>query len=135
MSARDEALAREWFEKAEHDLLTVDTLLTATTVPTDVVCFHCHQAGEKYLKGFLTWHAIPFTRTHDLGELVALCVLVDARLSTIERLANFLTDYAVDTRYPGMTHSNPTVREALDARDAAREIRLAVRRSLGLPVT
>ncbi len=53
MSARDEQLAREWFGKAERDLLTADTMLGVSPAPTDVVCFHCQQAAEKYLKGFL----------------------------------------------------------------------------------
>jgi HEPN domain-containing protein len=53
MSASDEALARKRFEKAEHDLLNVRNDLVATDIPTDTVCFHCHQAAEKYFKGFL----------------------------------------------------------------------------------
>jgi hypothetical protein len=45
-----------------------------------------------------------------------------------------LTDYAVDVRYPGLPHSDPTDQETRAARDAAREIRYAVRMALGLPV-
>ena len=74
MSARDEQLAREWFGKAEHDLLTVDTMLSVAIVPTDIVCFHCQQVAEKYLKGFLAWHGTPFSRTHDLVEMLTSCV-------------------------------------------------------------
>lgn len=70
MSARDEQLAREWFEKAERDLLTAETMLSVVQPPTDVVCFHCQQAAEKHLKGLLTWHGTPPTRTHDLGDLL-----------------------------------------------------------------
>jgi HEPN domain-containing protein len=135
MSARDEELAREWFEKAEHDLLTADIMLAAATVPTDIVCFHCQQAAEKYLKGFLTWHALAFAKTHDVGDLVVLCASVDPRLNSLQQLGNTLTDYAVDTRYPGMPHSDPTIQDARAASEAAREIRLAVRQSLGLSIT
>jgi len=31
--------------------------------------FHCQQAVEKALKGFLTWHDRPFEKTHDLGAV------------------------------------------------------------------
>ena len=50
MSARDEQLAREWFDKAERDLLTAETMLAVSPAPTDVVCFHCQQTAEKYLR-------------------------------------------------------------------------------------
>lgn len=135
MSVRDEALAREWFEKAEHDLLNIDNNLVAVAVPTDTVCFHCHQVGEKYLKGFLTWHAAPFNKTHDLGALLMLCAAIEPHLGSLLPPANLLTDYAVDTRYPGMPFSDPTLAEARRAYDAAREIRHVVRLLLGMPTT
>ena len=36
MSARDEELARAWFDKAERDLLTVDIMLGVAPPPTDL---------------------------------------------------------------------------------------------------
>lgn len=133
MSARDEQLAREWFDKAERDLLTADTMATIVPAPTDVVCFHCQQAAEKYLKGFLAWHATPPAKTHDLADLLAQCCIFDPRLVSLQGLAILLTDYAVDARYPVLPHSDPTEPETRAARDAAREIRFAVRTALGLP--
>ena len=133
MSAPDEQLARDWFDKAERDLLTAVTILGAVNVPTDIVCFHCQQASEKYLKGFLSWHATPPARTHDLAALLVACTTLDPRLASLRPLAIHLTDYAVDVRYPGLPHSDPTVLEAREALNAAGEIRLAVRMSLGLP--
>ena len=47
------ALARRWFQKAENDLLNVQNNLKAEHYASDTVCFHCQQAVEKYLKGFL----------------------------------------------------------------------------------
>jgi HEPN domain-containing protein len=35
----------------------------------DLVCFHCHQAAEKFLKGYLVGENIPFPETHDLASL------------------------------------------------------------------
>lgn len=133
MSARDEQLAREWFEKAERDLLTADTMLGVLSPPTDVVCFHCQQVAEKYLKGFLAWHGMPLVKTHDLADLLTQCCIVEPRLMSLQPLAIVLTDYAVDVRYPGLPHSDPSDQETRSARDAAREIRLVVRTTLGLP--
>ncbi len=47
MSARDEELGQEWFDKAEHDLIVVDTLLAAGTPALDMVCFRRYQTAEK----------------------------------------------------------------------------------------
>lgn len=134
MSAVDQQLALEWFEKAEHDLFSVSALRAIALAPTDVMCFHCHQVAEKYLKGFLTWHAIPVLRTHDLEALLGHCMTIDASLATIRVSAALLTDYAIDVRYPGLPHSDPTLQETAAALDAARDVRASIRRSLGLPV-
>ena len=134
MSARDEQLAREWIEKAERDLLTAETMLTVAPPPTDLVCFHYQQAAEKYLKGFLTWHGMPPSRTHDLGDLLRQCGTFDARLDPLRPLALLLTDYAVEVRYPGLPRSDPSEQEARAAGHAAREIRHAVRIALALAV-
>ena len=88
MSASDKALAVEWFDKAEHDLLNVRNNLAAAEVPTDTVCFHCHQAAEKYLKGFLVWHAVPPDRTHDLEDLLQSCAGIDPRLGALRPLVH-----------------------------------------------
>ena len=135
MSARDEELAQEWFDKDEHDWVVVDTLLAAGAPALDMVCFYCHQTAEKYLKGFLTWHAQPFSYTHNLQDLLRDCAGIDGRLTALRGAANALNVYAVDTRYRRMPHSDPTLQEARAAREAGREIRPAARQSLRLPVT
>ena len=61
-----QALARLWFQKAENDLLNVENNLKAERYASDTVCFHCQQTVEKYLKGFLAWHRVPFAKIHDL---------------------------------------------------------------------
>jgi HEPN domain-containing protein len=122
MSARDQQLAQEWFDKAERDLLTADTMLGIVPPITDIVCFHCQQTAEKYLKGFLAWHATPLSRVHDLAELFMQCCVLDTRMASLQPLAIMLTDYAVDARYPGPPHSEPTEQDALAARNAAGEI-------------
>jgi HEPN domain-containing protein len=133
MSARDEELARAWFDKADRDLLTTDIMVGTAPPPTDIVCFHCQQVAEKYLKGFLAWYGIPLIKTHDLADLLAQCCVVEPRLASLQSLAVLLTDYAVDVRYPGLPQSEPGSQETSAARDAAREIRFAVRTALGLP--
>lgn len=63
------AEARPWFVKAEHDLRAADVLLAATPPLLGEAAYHCQQAAEKSLKGFLSWHDIPFSKTHDLAVI------------------------------------------------------------------
>ncbi len=58
-------IASKWIEKAEKDLLTAERELSFQDPVTDTVCFHCQQAVEKYLKAFLVFHQVYFTKTHE----------------------------------------------------------------------
>lgn len=125
MNATDQDLARAWFRKAESDLLSVRNNLAAEDIPYDVVCCHCQQAAEKYLKGFLAWNARPFERTHDLERLVELCADIASEVLALRDDANLLTDYAVRIRYPD-SPDEPTPEQTSAALDAALSIRQSV---------
>ena len=56
--------------------------------------FHCQQAIEKTLKGFLFWHDQPFRKTHDLVEIGSQVVAIDATLAPLVKRAEPLTEYA-----------------------------------------
>lgn len=83
--------------------------------------FHCQHAVEKALKAFLTWHARPFRKTHDLVELGAQCVGIDAGPEAHLRPAAPLTEYAWRYRYPGEP-TDPEETEVREALDRARAI-------------
>jgi hypothetical protein len=44
-------------------------LLAAEPPDPEGGLFHSQQAAEKALKGFLTWHDVPFRRVHELDQL------------------------------------------------------------------
>ena len=65
----DEALAqltREWLTKASHDLQTARIVANATDGPLDTAIYHCQQAAEKSVKGWLTANNVTFEKTHDI---------------------------------------------------------------------
>lgn len=95
----------------------------------DGVCFHCQQAAEKYLKAFLQEHSTPFRRTHDLEELLDLAVILDAALKGLRRGLRFLSNFAVDYRYPG---KSATKRRSNSAARWAERIRQEIRKRLTL---
>jgi HEPN domain-containing protein len=82
--------------------------------------FHCQQAGEKALKGFLVWHSKPFRKTHSLEEIGELCLAIDPTLKPIVDPLVPLTQYAWEFRYPG-DPEEPTAEEADEALAIARE--------------
>jgi HEPN domain-containing protein len=95
----DESAA--WFRKARMDLRAAKVDQDADPPLLEDALFHCQQAVEKALKGFLTWHDQPFRKTHSLIELGVQCSELEIGLSELLRIAAKLTEYATKYRYPG----------------------------------
>ncbi len=93
-------LVKNWFTKAEHDLF-VSKILIQNEQYLDVAIYHCQQAAEKSLKGFLTLHDKDFPKTHDIRLLVQLAISIDSGFVRYEDSADLLTPYATAFRYPG----------------------------------
>jgi HEPN domain-containing protein len=93
------AETRAWLGKALEDLQSARALIQSG-LPAPAL-FHCQQAAEKAFKAFLTWHGAAFRKTHDLEEVGAACVALDATLTALVRAAEPLTAYAWRLRYPG----------------------------------
>ncbi len=123
-------LTREWIEKAEGDHATADRESRARRHPNwDAVCFHSQQAAEKYLKAFLQEHGLPFPKTHNLIELLELCLPMDPEFELHRDLLVLLDRYAVRYRYPGESAAKPEARQAFKA---IAKFRALVRSKLGL---
>lgn len=96
-------ITEEWVLKAEDDYRSAEALLYAVEIPiVDTACFHCQQCAEKYIKAYLEEHEIDFPRSHNLMQLLDLCIRLDAGFETIRRALQSLEHYAVTVRYPGL---------------------------------
>lgn len=90
-----------WVDKAIEDFRTVEILLH-NNGPSGIICFHCQQAAEKFIKAFLVEKNIEFPRTHDLLLLIESFILpFDDTFREILPTANELVDFAISIRYPG----------------------------------
>jgi HEPN domain-containing protein len=118
-----------WVRKAEHDFRGAADLHGKRPPLHDLVCFHCQQCSEKYLKALLEEQGLTTHKTHDLLRLLAELLPHYPSLARIRRGLAVLTDYAVDVRYPGDT---PTKRQADSAMRWAGRCRATVRGLLGL---
>ena len=116
--------AAKWLRQAAKDRNAAQVLLEAE--PSRSV-FHSQQAAEKAVKAFLTFHQIPFRKTHDLADLGLQCASVDPSLEAILREVADLTDYASAFRYPDAPYE-PDADEAARALAAATELSEEIQR-------
>jgi len=122
-------LTREWIEKADGDLHTAQRELRARRQPNyDAACFHAQQTAEKYLKAWLQEFGKEIPRTHNLVDLVSLCIETDEAFAVLEPDLRGLDGYAVRIRYPGQSASKD---EASMAVKIGNTVRLFVRPRIG----
>jgi len=94
---------KEWFKEAQEDIRAAEILCCATPPLYDHSANLCQQAVEKTLKGFLFWHTNKRPqKTHDLNVLGDKCVAIDSSLTSLIGQATPLTQYAVESKYPGI---------------------------------
>ena len=93
-------IANEWFKMAEIDFETAKFLLNMKPAPLEIICYHCQQCAEKYLKGFIALNGGQITKTHDLVMLNKICLPYNSIFKEIENECIELTDYGVQMRYP-----------------------------------
>jgi len=100
-------VVRQWIELADKDLaLAEHTAKTMRPAPYEIVCFHCQQFVEKYLKAFLVSSGQEPPYIHDLVKLTALCESENKAFSEIKQKCIALTEYGVQPRYPNNMQMN-----------------------------
>ena len=90
----------EWFEFAKRDLESAKFLMNMHPRPIEIICYHCEQSAEKYLKGYLIKAGNKIERTHDLVLLNNKCKAIDKSFEIIEDECIELVPYGVQVRYP-----------------------------------
>lgn len=93
-------VVKEWIFLAESDLNSAVFLKGMFPVPIEIICYHCQQCAEKYLKAFLAFNDELIIKTHDLTILNKMCNKINAGFSSIEEQCLRLTDYSTNVRYP-----------------------------------
>ena len=128
MSSKERIL-QQWRNKADNDLLAAKILLSTGEPLYDNVCGLCQQAAEKYIKALLFSLNIDFKKSHDLNYLLDLLASVEKTDESLLDIAEFLTPFAVDIRYPGEIEVASD--DAREAYQGAQHVREFVLRELG----
>lgn len=71
----DLEIVLEWVAKSEEDFEFAALNLRHGHPFFAQICFHFHQAAEKYLKSFIIARDLEFRKIHDLGLLLKICRL------------------------------------------------------------
>ena len=121
MNGTKEELVRSWLIKARRDLLSAQELAAAETSLLDTAAYHCQQASEKVIKGFLVFHNVRFEKSHDIVLLVTQASDIDPEFSDCLDAARLLTPLAVEYRYPG-DYLEPELHEYQEASEAAHKL-------------
>ncbi|MDR3314759.1 MAG: HEPN domain-containing protein [Oscillospiraceae bacterium] len=127
MSEHD--VLQQWLQKAADDLESAAVLLKAGLLANG--CYHAQQTGEKALKAYLSLCEEDVPYSHNLSILCKLCAEKDGKFLEILSPASDLTDYAVNTRYPG--DDSVSEAEAEDCIQKARQIFMFVQEHLDFP--
>jgi HEPN domain-containing protein len=124
MTAPDPALVWQrvegWMRHAQEDARMARGLLHLDPPALGGAAYHCQQAAEKLLKGFLVRDSIDFRRTHDLDRLSHA---VSDRFPAVTPLVASMrawTTWGVAYRYPDESEPEPepNVEELIKALDS-----------------
>ena len=121
MDAKLKKLITQWHIKAENDLITANNEFKADETITDAICFHSQQSVEKYLKSYLIAQQKNIRNTHNITEILRLCIELDEDFRQLN-FATILTTYAVEIRYPDDFYI-PEIDEAKEAYEMAKKVK------------
>lgn len=65
MDEAKRSLVQAWLIKAQRDLASAQRLSVGDDPLLDTAAYHCQQAAEKAIKGFLVFSDVRVRKTHD----------------------------------------------------------------------
>ena len=97
----DKPIVAEWLRYANMDFATAKfDFENMHPAPLEIICYHCQQAAEKFLKAIIIDYNKEAEKTHDLQRLTDKLKSFVNVPNEIMVIAARLTQYAVHTRYP-----------------------------------
>ena len=101
-----------WIEKAEKDLKTCIKEINSDEPIIETIVFHAQQAVEKFLKAFLTYKNVDFSKTHNIAYLIE-------KILEFDKDFEYLLEIGADRLYPiGINIRYPFPLDNVDIEDA-----------------
>ena len=123
----DPRIIQEWLRTSDDDFNFADANLKEESTFYAQVCFHFHQAAEKYLKAFIIAYDLEFEKIHNLVSLVKSCGTKEPSLLSILNDCIFLNTFYIDTRYPVHWPTDYSKEKALKAKESAQKVAAAIK--------
>jgi len=118
----DQKVINEWLRKADEDYEFANSVIAGSTFYAQI-CFHFHQAAEKFLKTIVIAWDLDFKKIHDLPVLLKSCLTKVPALQIILDDCKLLNRFYIDTRYPVHWPTQYSKEEAYRAKEATDNIR------------
>ena len=118
----DTQIINEWLQKAEEDFQFACSVIEDSPFYAQI-CFHFHQAAEKFLKSLIIAYDLEFKKIHDLSVLLKLCLEIDRDLKALMDACIFLNAFYIEARYPVHWPTQHTKETALQAAVCVEQIR------------
>ena len=100
MTQTDPTDPQTWLLRARSNLLLAQKGQRKGVVLEDL-CFNAQQAAEKAFKAICLHTGQDFPKTHSISRLIEIIEISSISIPDEVKSANVLTQYAVQTRYPG----------------------------------
>lgn len=126
----DQKVVDEWLEKADEDYGFAKTALADEYQFFAQICYHFHQAAEKYLKAYIVKFGLEFFKTHNLKKLWKICQKRNKDFLEIKEECWRINPLWMDTRYPTYWAGKYTKEDAVQAREDVEKIRDFVREKI-----
>lgn len=98
-------LVRSWLTKAQRDLASARVLAASDPPLLDTAIYHCQQAAEKAVKGYLVFCDQEFERVHDIELLIRAAMSYAPEFADWIDVGIELTPYVRIYRYLDMPPS------------------------------
>ncbi len=111
----------DWLEMAKKDIKGAEILFEYDG-DYGLICFHCQQAIEKYLKGYLISKTGILQEGHSLVKLCKKAIDFNDVFKEFLKDCAFVNTYYIETRYPSEDPLNITEEEVLTCFSITRSI-------------
>jgi len=120
---------KQWLDLAQQNLGVAKFLAEKYhPTPIETICNNCQQSVEKDLKAYLFQNNVEFPFTHDLSELLAMCMDINSDFVKFAKQCTYLTKFGVMPRYPNELQLNND--DATSAVRFAEEIKEFVKKNI-----
>ncbi|MBR6563447.1 MAG: HEPN domain-containing protein [Clostridia bacterium] len=89
----------DWYDKAQKDMRGAEILFKCEG-DNSLVAFHCQQAIEKALKGYILKHTEQLLDGHSLIFLIRRASRFDEEIRKYNKDCAFVNQFYIETRYP-----------------------------------